>query len=195
MERGHHRHPERSPFRAAERDLMHHAPEARDAELRPEEELGRGTAEGDDHLRPNERELREQIRPAALDLMRKRRSILERSRLQHVRDVDIPAREPHRADHLVELLARGPHERSTGGVLGLAGSLSDEHDFGVGISLTEDEVRVPRGLSAVRALLGMEHAERLKTRGFVGFAGGAERRRDAILDLEDGSWAGLVKAG
>jgi hypothetical protein len=41
----------------------------------------------------------------------------------------------------------------------------------------------------------MEHAERLKTRGFVGFAGGAERRRDAILDLEDGSWAGLVKAG
>ena len=74
------------------------APELRDPDLGVEQELRREVAEGDDHGRFDEPELRLEEGPARLDLDRLRVAVSRRSALHDVRDVHLVAGEPDPLD-------------------------------------------------------------------------------------------------
>jgi hypothetical protein len=46
--------------------------------------------------------------------------------------------QPHRLDHLVELLSSAPDEGPARGILVFSGSLADEHEPGIDIAFSED---------------------------------------------------------
>src|SRR5690606_1208829 len=81
---------------------------------------------------------------------------------------DLVAREAHRADHLVELLARAPDERNALLVFLGARRLADEHERRVGISVAEDGLRVRRRAGAVRALRVVPAAQLVEGGALVG---------------------------
>jgi hypothetical protein len=118
VERGHHRNLALEELPAAAK--------ARDALARPEEALHRRRPERDDHLRLESHELLLQVRHAREHLLGLRLAVVRRPALHDVADVDLVAVETHRADHLVEQLARLADERKALLVLVGAGPLSHE---------------------------------------------------------------------
>jgi len=85
-------------------------PQARDRVERAQQRLGAELAERHDHLRFDDVDLLKQKRLARLDFVRLRVSVLRRTALDHVRDVDIVAREFDRFDDLRQQLTRAADE-------------------------------------------------------------------------------------
>ncbi len=141
---------------------------------RPGQELGREVAEGADHARADQRDLREQVRLALADLGRLRVAVARGAALQDVGDEDVVAREADALEHLAEELPGGPDERDALEVLVVAGRLADEHHVGVGVAVAHDDLgaplaeRAPDAVDHLGAVVGLERGDPV---GAVGHGG------------------------
>ena len=106
--------------------------DARDPERLAGEELRREVPERRDDLRPDQLDLPEEVPLAGLDLLGLRVAVAGRPALEHVRDVDVLARQPDPGEQLAEQLPGGADERHALLVLVESGRLADEHQVGVG---------------------------------------------------------------
>ena len=123
-----------------------------DAPRLVEQQLGGEVAEGDDHLRLDQRDLRGQIRPARFDLDRRRVAVVRRSALHDVRDVALGPGQPDLLRHEpVEQLAGASDEGLAGQVLLAAGPLAHEEQVGCRVPHAEDHLCAPRRQRAQRA--------------------------------------------
>ncbi len=140
---------------AAERHVLLDAVHARDPGRLPREELGGEVAEGCDERRPDQLDLAEEVRLARLDLLGVRVAVARRTALDHVRDVDVGARETDPVQELLEQLARLADEGDAVCVLVKARSLADEHQVGERVTGAEDDLRARGGERAARAAEGL----------------------------------------
>ena len=92
---------------------------------------------------------------AGLDLVRLRVAVPGRSALEDVGDVDVPARQADALQQAVEELARRADERVALLVLVEARGLADEHEVGIRVADTEDDLRPPLGQPAASAGRGV----------------------------------------
>ena len=127
------------------------AVQLRDAGRVAAQELRREVAQRADDARLDELDLAHEVLRAVLDLPRQRVAVAGRPAAQDVGDEDIGAREPDLSEQLVEQLAGGAHERDSLLVLLRARRLPDEHEVGVGVAGSEDDLRAgARELGAAR---------------------------------------------
>ena len=83
---------------------------------------------------PDQLDLTEEVRLAGLDLLRLRVAIARRAALEHVRDVDVRARQSDPVQELLEQLAGLADEGNALLILVVAGRLADEHHLGVRVA-------------------------------------------------------------
>ena len=132
-------------------DLLRDPVHARDPGRLAGEELRREVAERGNKRRLDQLDLPEEVRLAGLDLLGLRVAVAGRAALEHVRDVDVRARETDPVQQLLEQLAGLADERHTLLVLVEAGRLADEHQLGVRVAGAEDDLRPRRRERAARA--------------------------------------------
>ena len=136
---------------AAERHLLRDAVHARDSGRLAGEQLGREVAQCGNERRPDQLDLPEEMRLAGLDLLRLGVTVARRPALEHVRDVDVRARQPDPVQELLEQLARLTDEGNALLILVVAGRLADEHQLGVRVAGAEDDLCPRRRERAARA--------------------------------------------
>jgi len=133
-----------------QRGFVRQSPTFEDAEGAPEQRLGCDGSEANDYPRLEELDLRLEPRQAGANFSGVwslvdaafAPCVLRPFEVLHgVCDVDILARDAGRVEGAVEKLARGPHERPSGFVLGVSRLLSDDDDLGVARTFTEDRLR------------------------------------------------------
>ena len=120
---------------------LRRAPDPRDPGLIAGDQLRREVAERGDHLRLDQFDLPEQVGAAGLDLDRLRIAVAGRPAFQDVRDEDVLPAQADALEQLVEQPARTTDERQPLLVLLRARRLADEHQVGVGVTRSEDDVR------------------------------------------------------
>ena len=121
------------------------APVPGDLEIAPEQSLGGGRAEADDHLRSHDLDLPIQPGAAGGDLEGAR--LLVQAPLAFltplemfdgVGEVDVAAVDAGLGEGLTQDAARGPYEGLPGQVLLVAGLFADQHQPGAQVALAED---------------------------------------------------------
>ena len=138
-------------------------------------------AEQHDYLRVHHGDLAFQVRHARRRLVVGRIAVSGRAAFHDVRDARFgPAVERHGGDHPGEQFARASHERHAGGVLVRAGTLADEHQFGVRIAVCKDHIGAGAPEPAFHA--GCAFGAQGFPFGHVGRIGG----RDALDALRGG---------
>src|SRR5437773_9504556 len=141
----------RDQFRAAV--LVHAATQARDWIERAEERARGELAERDDHLRLDDFDLPEQERLAGLDFVLLGVPVLWRTTLDHIRNVDVIAREADRLDDFREELTGAADERDALDVFVMARRLADKHEVGRRIAHSEHDLLPPEAVQlAARAV-------------------------------------------
>src|SRR5262245_10824242 len=120
----------------------------RDRRLDLEQRLRGERPERDDDLRLDRVDLPEKKGLAGRDFVRLRIAVARRTALDHVRDVDVGAREADGLDDLRQQLAGAPDERLALLVFIGTRRLADEHELGARIADAEDDL-----LAAKRAEL------------------------------------------
>lgn len=112
-----------------------------------EEALNGGRAKSDDGFRLNDGDLLFKPREACLHLVEFWFAVATfagrhvGAAFENVRDVDVGALKSHRLDHLREELTRAPDKRLTLLVFIGSGRFSDEHEIGIWIAHSEDNLR------------------------------------------------------
>src|SRR4051812_19251906 len=133
--------------------IEHAAAQPRNRRVGLEERPRGERAKRDDNLRLDRRELAKQEWLARRNLVRFRIAIARWTALQHVRDIHIVARQPHRLDHLRQQLTGAADKRYALLVFVRARGLADEHHVSVRIADTEDNLLAPERMQlAPRAL-------------------------------------------
>ncbi len=128
-------------------DVEKAAAERRDAGIVPDDRLGGGAPQADEHLGADERELglqpvhaRQDLGPVGrvVDPARPLRAPLEV--LHGVREVGVPLPHADLGENLAQESPRRAYERLAAAVLDVAGLLADEHEARRGRPLTEDDL-------------------------------------------------------
>jgi len=83
-------------------------------------------------------------------------------------DIDPPAIEAHRLDHLVEQLSGAPDKRDARSVFVCAGGLAHEHEAGVGVAVAENDLCVCRDEVLMWRVGLIALAEGIESLGLVG---------------------------
>jgi hypothetical protein len=148
----HHWDFERCALCGSDGDVRGHATQPRDAEVACKQQLCGWATEGHDYLWADDRQLRQEVRAAALDFSSQWSSIPRRPRLQHVRDVHGAPFKTHRRDHPVQFVAGWPYKGPTRLVLAFARRFANEDEFRIRASLAKDDVSPTCCLRAVRTL-------------------------------------------
>jgi len=130
---------------------LHGAVQARDADIRLQDELRGEVPQRHQELGIDGARLLAQVRRAQLDLLGTRVAVSGRAALQHVRDEHVLADEPGDGQQLVEVLARRAHEGLALQVFVLARRLADDHDACFGIAHAEHRLRAAVGQGALAA--------------------------------------------
>ena len=115
------------------------------------QELGREVAERPDEPGLDQLDLPEEVALAGFDLVQHRVAVPRRPALDHVRDVDVFPGHADPVEQLVEELPRLADEREALLVLVKARRLADEHEIGLRIADSEDDLRAALGQAAARA--------------------------------------------
>jgi hypothetical protein len=124
-----------------------------DRDVAPEQQARGGFAERDDHARSHGVDLAVEEGSAAGHFVGVGRSVPGRPTLHDVANVDAAARDSQALlDHLGEQLAGAAHEGQAAPVLGLARSLTDEHQPGLRGAVAEYDLRAPLAEATPRAL-------------------------------------------
>jgi hypothetical protein len=108
------------------------------------QELGREVAERGHDTRLDQADLLEQIRPAGLDLHRLRIAVARRAALEDVGDEDVPTRHADSGQQLCQQRSGAADERKPLSILLGSRRLADEHQIGVGVACSEDDIRPSR---------------------------------------------------
>ena len=116
-------------------------PDLGDADLSTEKGFGRPSAERADHLGLDQLDLLEQERLAGFDFVRFRITVVRRTALDHVGDVDLGTSQPCGLQQFVQQLACRAHEWFPLLVLVKARGLTHEHDRRVRVSDPKDHLR------------------------------------------------------
>lgn len=120
----------------------------RDGLLR-KEMAERVTAECDDDLRFDQRDLQHQPRHALLLFDRLRVAIAGGPELHDIRDIDLFAPEADRSEQFIEKFPRRADERPTQLIFLLPGCFADEHDFCMRIAFAENGICGLREITAL----------------------------------------------
>ncbi|MCY1225973.1 hypothetical protein D9M72_381860 [compost metagenome] len=150
---------------------MYGAAQLADGRGGAQQRLRRKAAQHHDHPGLHQRDLAAQERLALRHFLGLRVAVAGRAALEHVGDKHIaPARQPERAEHIVEQLAGLAHEGLALQVFVLAGGFAHQHPFGLAVAHAE------HGIGAVLA----------QAAGGAACHGGVQRRP---FHAGDGSFA------
>ena len=114
------------------------AAEAGDALGGVQQQLGGGTADGEDHPGADGKDLLLEVVAAGAGLLGRGGPVVGRAALDDVGDVHRVPGQAHRGDLFVEQFAGPPDEGPTGAILVGPRALADDHECGIGVTLAED---------------------------------------------------------
>ena len=146
---------------APQRDFLHLAVDSRDSSLLPGEKLRREVAQSGDDLGLDELDLAKQMALAGLDLVGHGIAVARRAAFQDIGHEDQVPTEPDPGEELVEELPRLADERKALLVLVEARCFADEHQVGVRVAVSEDDLRPAFRETAARAAGDLGRVRRL----------------------------------
>ena len=136
---------------APQRDFLFLTVDSRDPGLLPGKKLRREVAKRGNDLGLDELDLPKQVAFAGLDLIRHGVAVAWRAAFQDIGHEDQVPAEPDPGEKLIQELPCLPDEREALLVLVEARCFADEHQVGVRVAVSEDDLRPPLRETAARA--------------------------------------------